>query len=269
VNALRRQLECRAVRSAIEACLDGEASPHAGRVAAHLERCPGCRAWAAALAAQARAIAALPAEAEPPVGFVGRVMERIEAVSAPAGRRAWRPSLVAVSGAAAGVLAAVALWVSFVRPPAPVTPAAPVPVQTSPRIAQALKPQVESATRQPRIAAAATVPEPAAKIAPPARRVRPKRRLTAPPLPGATATAASSPAPQYRETGRSYESEGDLEQALAAYAAARDEGGSQMARLDVARVYEKSGYTAQALDELVQVAFSEVDEKRWETLTVQ
>lgn len=267
MNALRRRLECRAVRSAIEAGLDGEASPHAGRVAAHLERCPGCRAWAEALAAQARAIAALPAEAEPPVGFVGRVMERIEAVSAPAGRPAWRPSLVAVSGAAAGVLAAVALWVCFVRPPAPVTPTAPV--QTSPRIAQAPEPQAEPAARQPRMAAVATVPEPPAKIAPPARGVRPRRRVSAPPVPGATATAASSPAPEYRETGRSYESEGDLEQALAAYAAARDEGGSQMARLDVARVYEKSGYTAQALDELVQVAFSEVDEKRWETLTVQ
>jgi hypothetical protein len=42
-----------------------------------------------------------------------------------------------------------------------------------------------------------------------------------------------------------------------------------MARLDMARVYEKSGYTDEALGELVEVAFSDVDQDTWEPLTVQ
>jgi len=33
-------------------------------------------------------------------------------------------------------------------------------------------------------------------------------------------------------------------------------------------VYEKTGHTAEAVDELIQVAFAEVDETTWEALSV-
>ena len=71
-----------------------------------------------------------------------------------------------------------------------------------------------------------------------------------------------------RNSGRSYEDQGMLDQALRDYAAAQREGGSQMARLDAARVYEKSGRTAEAIDELTAVAFADLDEDRWEPLSV-
>jgi len=209
VKAVRRWLACRLTRGNIGAYRDGEAPHLRERIEAHLQECARCRALADALAAQARAIEALPAQEEPPAGFVGRVMQRIEAAEtrAPARSRprAVRPAFAAAL--AASVVAAVVTW--FVTARGPVRPGI-----------------------------------------------------------GPVAVVASALAQAYRDSGRAYENEGQLEDALAAYTAARDKGGSHMARLDMARVYEKSGYTAEALGELERVAFAKPDDQRWEVLIV-
>lgn len=271
MKALRRWLECRSVRGAIEAHVDGEAPQWGARIEAHLERCPRCRVLADALWAQARALDALLGEEDPPPGFVGRVMERVEAASAPtptrAPRRARRPAVVVLTAAVAAAITAV-VWLAAVRSPAPPGPT----VATAPRAA-APAPGATEAVPTPAAppgAAASTAPAPQPKPTAIARGpVKPRR--TVPPAASRTpAEAVGAPsAQQYLATGRTHEEKGQLEEALNAYVAARDEGGSEMARIDVARVYEKSGYTAQALNELVEVAFAEVDDQRWEPLTVQ
>jgi len=269
VKALRRWLECRFVRGAIEAHVDGEAPQLSARSEAHLERCLRCRVLADALWAQARALDALLGEEEPPSGFVGRVMERMETTSAPtptrAPRPARRPAVVVLAGAAAVAAIAAAVWLAAVRSPAPPGPTvatAPSAAAPAPGAAEATPtpaaPPVEKAGAVP-----ALQPKPTAIARGPVtpRRTSPRGTSRTP--------VEASPAQQYLATGRTHEEQGQLEEALDAYVAARDEGGSKMARMDVARVYEKSGYTAQALDELVEVAFAELDEEHWEPLTVQ
>jgi hypothetical protein len=280
MNALRRWFECRFVRSALGAYLDGELAREAARIERHLLQCGRCRALAQALAAQARAIEALaadnaavaPSGDSPDAGFVDRVMRRIATADShpaaqprPQPRR--RPSL-ALASAAAGllVIAAAALWIAVFRsshlppvvaPPAPsqvakLPPGGPAPVTTRE------EPQV---------------PLPPAGAVAPTAKPNPPRPTVRSPRQSATARGPSSPVETtageaLRNSGRSYEDQGMLDQALREYAAAEREGGSQMARLDAARVYEKTGRTAEAIDELTAVAFADLDENRWEPLSV-
>ncbi len=264
MTAVRRWLRCRFTRGNIDAYRDGEAPHLRERIEAHLRECARCRALADALAAQARAIEALPAQEQPPAGFVGRVMQRIEAASVRAARPAWRPAL---AGAFAAVVTIAALlWLVVARTPTPITPGAPTaaPVPTLPAPSQVA--QMPPAVLKQQETAAAVTPTPAVK---PSAAVSATRRSTKQPRPvSPTPAEVAARAQAYRDSGRAYENEGQLEEALVAYTAARDEGGSHMARLDVARVYEKSGYTAEALGELEQVAFAKLDDQRWEALIV-
>jgi anti-sigma factor RsiW len=263
MNGLRRRLECRFVCAALSAYLDGEARGDAARVERHLAQCAHCRAAAADLAAQARAIEALPAQEEPPPGFADRVMRRIAAAApaqtrtAPAAGVRRRPAVVALAAAAAAVVVALALWAVMSRP----QPRAPRPAVGAPQVAQKVPPPREVAVKS---GEAKRQPAPAPGLRLAAR--PPKERASARP-PASIEKAAL--AQEHREAGRSYEEQGQFDQALQEYAAARDEAESQLARLDVARVYEKTGHTAEALDELVQVAFAELDENQWEPLTMQ
>lgn len=255
MNPLRRWFECRFVRGAIHAYLDGEAPRAGARIEAHLAQCAHCRALAQALRAQSRAIESLSAEEEPSAGFVNRVMERVataESVRAPIVRRQRTPAVAAVATAAAVIVIALTMWALFPRP----TPSVVEPASRTPKIARE-----EDAPRQALVQAPPAVPAPTAD-----------RTVTRKPAPTGTPRriAAERPAPaqEHRDLGRAYEDEGQLDEALEEYVTARDEGGSQMARLDVARVYEKTGHTAEAVDELIQVAFAEVDETTWEALSV-
>jgi len=263
MSALRRWLECRYARGAMLAYLDGEASAAAARVRRHLSQCPQCRALAEALAAQARLIEALPADQDPPEGFVGRVMQRVDAAQVRPSRVRfdWRPAFAAVSIAAVAAIVAGVLWLG----PSRTGPTPGVPVASH-----------QEVERTAPLAATAPAPQPQ-RIAPlqPATPTAIAHAPAAPPrtrVVGATATRRTESrvlAQQHRDTGQSLEDDGQLDQALEEYAAARDTGGSEMARLDMARVYEKSGYTDEALGELVEVAFSDVDQNSWEPLTVQ
>jgi hypothetical protein len=266
MKALRGWLECRFARGAMGAYLDGEAPHLRARVEAHLGACPRCRELAEALSAQARAIETLPAEEEPPAGFVNRVMQRISETEAArvSARPAWR--LVTVTAAAAAVAAiAVALWPILARAPSPAQPPA-----AGGKIAKG------GASAHVAVLPTPAPTSPQQEYAPPDLKQAERGARHAPRVPGPIAMRKAQPpsvekpgvAQAHRDAGRSYENQGELDEALNEYAAARDEGGSQLARLDVARVYEKTGHTAEALDELVAVAFAELDEDEWEPLTV-
>jgi hypothetical protein len=250
---LHHWLECRFVRGALSSYLDGEAPSAGPRIEAHLIRCATCRGLAQALRLQARAIEALPAEEDPPPGFVTDVMKRIgaaEAMRAPRPRRlAWSP-IPAVTLSAAVALIALISWFVFSHGPARNAHRNHAEI----KMAQAPKPQPDKVAPAPARA-------PARAMLAVKQPVTEKRGIQ-------PATAKSAPAQKLRDRGRSYEDEGQLEDALQEYATARDQGGSELARVDVARVYEKSGRTADALDQLMQVAFSEVDDQRWEPLSV-
>ena len=263
MSALRRWLECRYARSAMLAYLDGEASAAAARVRRHLSQCPQCRALAEALAAQARLIEALPADQDPPEGFVGRVMQRVNAAQVRPSRvqLRWRPAFAAVAMAATAAIVACVFWLG--------------PSRTGPTAGV----RIASRHDVERVApSAGNIPAVQPEVTSPREPTAPTMTVQAPPAPSraqvVTTTVARRAesrvlAQQHRDTGQSLEDEGQLDQALEEYAAARDTGGSEMARLDMARVYEKSGYTDEALGELVQVAFSDVDQNSWEPLTVQ
>jgi hypothetical protein len=255
MNVLRRRFECHFVRGALSAYLDGEAPAAGARIEAHFAECSPCRTLADTLRLQARAIEALPAEEDPPAAFVRRVMHRIgaaETTTAPAARPVWRLAPAVALSAAVAVIAMIS-WAIFARGPAPVVPQMHPPS----KVVHAPKPAPDQTAQG--------VPPPAPTHAPAPAVV--ERR--APEKPGnLSATPKVPPAQRLRERGRSYEDEGQLDDALEEYATARDRGGSEMARLDVARVYEKTGRTADALDELMQVAFAEIDDQRWEPLSV-
>jgi len=251
MNPLRHWFDCRFVRAALSAYLDGEAPGAGARIEAHLARCAPCRSLAHALRLQARAIEALPAEEAPPAGFVSRVMNRIGAAEAntalhPA-RPLWRLAPAVALSALVAVIAMMS-WAILSRGPAPVVPQMHPPSQ----VVQVPKPAPDKTAHEP-------APAPAPVIV----------RQAVPAKPGSQSATSKAPSAQkLRERGRSYEDEGQLDDALEEYATARDRGGSELARLDVARVYEKAGRTADALDELMQVAFAEVDDQRWEPLSV-
>lgn len=296
MKRLRQWLTCRAVSGRIEAYLDGEAPHLRDRIEAHIARCPACRALADRLATQIRALDALMTEADPRAGFGDRVMQRIEkAQTAPTGspaRSPWRVPAAGWSATAALAALAVVLWLTVVRETPPtggsrVTPAPAVATQpqpsvpaVGPQIAEMPKPTV--ATSQPTAVTTATRSgiRPAESV---------KRTATASAKPTAATSANRGAEPDLltvvaqlprvgsldesatqtsREVGRSYEAQGENDAALAAYAQARQTNGSEMARLDEARVYERSGYTAQALEQIEQVAFADVDGQRWEVLAL-
>jgi len=257
MNSLHHWLDCRFVRGALSAYIDGEAAAAGARIEAHLTGCAACRGLAHALRLQARAIEAFPAEEDPPAGFVSRVMDRIgaaEAETAPAAPAVRTLRLApAAALAAVTVVIALAFWVIVSRGPAPVIP----PIQPPPTVAQ----EQERAPKRIAQNTPHLVPAPAPALAG-VGKPAPNQPVSGPTAPKAP------PAQEYRDLGRSYEDEGQLDDALKEYAAARDRGGSELARVDVARVYEKTGRTADALDELMQVAFAEVDDQRWEPLSV-
>jgi len=264
MNVIRRWLECRFARGAVSAYLDGEAPPLRARIESHLAACPRCRELAHALSAQARAIEALPAEEEPPAGFVNRVMQRISAAEAarvPA-RAGWRLVPVAVAAGAALMVIAAAMWLVLAKEPSPVAPPA-----AGGKIANgAARTHVVGL---PKPTPERNYPTPNREPAEPATRHSVRAR-EAVPVREAQPPSVEKPAvaQAHRDAGHLYENQGQLDQALKEYAAARDQGGSRLARLDVARVYEKTGHTAEAVDELAAVAFAELDENDWEPLTV-
>jgi len=282
MNAVRHWFECRFVRSALGAYLDRELAHEAARIERHLAQCGRCRALARALAAQAQAIEGLAADEDPRAGFVDRVMQRIaSADSHPTARPwpqpRWRPSS-AVASAAAGLLviaAAAMLWIALSRPSQ--LPRGEVPPPTQPSKVAKLPPALSQPGSSPAVApqslaASSTADKQQLKGTAPASAGRGLaeaaksrgQRPRAPSPPAETAAAGEA----HRTSGRSYEDRGLLDQALREYAAAQREGGSQMARLDAARVYEKTGQTAEAVDELTAVAFADLDENRWEPLPV-
>ena len=84
--------------------LDGEARSD---VLLHLDHCPSCQRYVSELSETADAMVLLAPEAEPPVGFEQRTLERIVESSR---RRRWRNAkLVAVTAAAAIILSVVAV----------------------------------------------------------------------------------------------------------------------------------------------------------------
>jgi predicted anti-sigma-YlaC factor YlaD len=86
--------------------LDGDTR---SEVVQHLDRCPACRTAVTELAETADAIVLLAPEAEPPVGFERRVMEKITGSER---RRRWRTvKLVAAVAAAAAILSVVTVRV--------------------------------------------------------------------------------------------------------------------------------------------------------------
>ena len=253
MNSLQHWLDCRFVHGALSAYLDGEAPGAGARIEAHLTRCAPCRSLAHALRLQARAIEAIPAEEDPPAGFVSRIMDRIGAAEAKTARHPARPLRRLAPAVALGAVVAViavASWAVLSRGPAPVV----LRTQPPSKVAHVPKSTPEKAAQEP---APARAPAPVLVKQP----VQEK--------PGTQpATSKAAPGQKLRDRGRSYEDEGQLDDALKEYATARDRGGSELARVDVARVYEKTGRTADALDQLMQVAFAEVDDRRWEPLSV-
>jgi tetratricopeptide (TPR) repeat protein len=71
-----------------------------------------------------------------------------------------------------------------------------------------------------------------------------------------TLETADAGAQDLRALGSEYEQQGDLDQALAAYEQADAAANATTPSLDSARVYERMGYTADAVDHYVDLAFS-------------
>jgi hypothetical protein len=243
-------MRCRAVAAKLDAYVDGElAERDRRRVAAHLAECESCARRCAELVRQVGVIESLPRVA-PSDDLRHRIMAALPVRPAPRPIQprawAWRPALAAA--VAAAIIAAV-LWLGPWRSEERIAKPPPGP-----------GPTVAEETQQPPEAPVVAIspgPEPDVPAPETPKQVRTPVRTTTPEQPATAPTELASVPDVYRMQGAEYEGQGWLGEALAAYeqADAEEEQGSSV---DVARVYEKMGYTADAVDRYAELAFAPI-----------
>ncbi len=154
--------ECRAVRRALHAYLDGELPPdQAERVSAHMQACGDCRGALQAARATRDLLRSQP-QPEPPPGLAAAIKARAYEELAHPVRAAfdWRTALVPAA-AAAGLMLALALTLNLVRQPGPTEVAeTPAPVagalHQAPDVVPAQIARPPAADAQPEMTLAAT-----------------------------------------------------------------------------------------------------------------
>jgi len=245
------RVRCRGIAARLDAYVDGELNAgERQRVAAHLAACETCRLRHDKLARQVAVLESFP-RVSPAADLRGRIMAALP--ERPAVRRpqprvaAWRPALAV---AMLGAIVAAALWLA---PPANNRKPSVRPTPHSPA-ATARRPAAPSSVT------AGTAHGPTVAIIPRQHANPPsaaRKGASAPqlgkPVAGQPTEVASAPR-EYRALGSSYEQEGRLDEALAAYEQA--DAAEQARSLDSARVYERLGYTAQAADGYADLAFA-------------
>lgn len=190
--------ECRAIRKAIHAHLDGELpAEHDRRLAAHVDRCPQCRA---ALEAASRARTLLRAQPGPevPAGLAAAIKARAwQELTAPV-RPAfpWRRVLVPVAAAAGLVLAVAFAYVVTRTADSPrVAEAPPLVTDVLPSATTPLPAETDASVAE----AVEVEPEAAAEAEPARTRRSPARRSadspTEPPAEESEAADTETPAP--------------------------------------------------------------------------
>ena len=254
----RNELACEQAKELLEFELDGDLG-EAERAAlrSHLQGCEACRAWQASLRGEFALIASLPQVGEPQ-DFTERVMSRLPARPAP--HFIWRRAL---AYAVACLVALAALWLA-VRPGNHEIARQPTP-RKGPMIVkdQPVRDNDRKAVVTPEVSPVVKAsPQPATgrvALLPPTRPVRPAI-VRRPSRAIRVARAAESPT-DYVQLGESYESQGMLDEALAAYQQADAQSHSLGTSLAVARVQDKLGRTEEAMETYVAAAFADWSEE--------